>query len=300
MIRPQFLKKGDQVLLLSPAGAIAEYDVYPAVALLESWGLEVKIAPHSFSKHYRFAGTDEQRTQDFQAALDDVNIKAIFCNRGGYGSIRLIDKLKFKGFERTRKWLVGFSDITVLHSYWNTILKCESLHAPMPINLSDKTLPKETLENLRKALFGEKLLYHIPADSYNILGEIKAELVGGNLATLTNLFGTGISYITKGKILFIEDIDEPIHKIDQMLWALKFSGKLANLKGLIVGNFNNIGNDPEFGKTVKELIYEKVAEYGYPVAFNFPVGHCPHNYPMFVGRTVYFTVDEDFSTLSFA
>lgn len=299
MIRPAFLEKGDTILLVSPAGKIAREDVYPTVCLLENWGLDVKIAPHSFNEHHRFAGTTEERIADMQAALDATNIKAILCNRGGYGSIQLIDKLKFTAFMKKPKWLIGFSDITVFHSYFNTILKCETLHAPMPINLSKSDVPKQTLSNFKKALFGEQLAYKIPTHSLNIHGEAKGELIGGNLATLSNLIGTGISYNTKGKILFVEEVDEPIHKIDQMLLALKFSGKLASLKGLIVGSFTNIDTEPYFGRSLQQLIYDTVLPYGYPVIFDFPVGHTPENYPMYVGRRISMDVSSQSSFVYF-
>lgn len=298
MIRPDFLQKDDTILLISPAGKITQQEVFPTVTLLENWGLNVKIAPHSFSENYRFAGTDAERLSDMQMALDDANVKAIYCNRGGYGSIRIINKLKFTAFMKKPKWLIGFSDITVFHSYFNTMLKCETLHAPMPVNLSKFAVPKPTIENFRKALFGEALQYQISPHALNVFGEATGELVGGNLATLCNLIGTSLSYTTKGKILFIEDVDEPIHKIDQFLWALKFSGKLASLNGLIVGSFTNIDTRPEFGKSVEELIYEAVVPYGYPVAFGFPVGHSSQNYSLYIGHKVSLKVAQEESSLS--
>lgn len=300
MIRPDFLKKGDTILLISPAGNIRKEDIFPTLSLLESWGLNVKIAPHSFHSHYRFAGTEEERLADMQAALNHPNIKAILCNRGGYGSIHLIEKLKFDAFLKNPKWLIGFSDITVFHSYFNTILKCETLHAPMPVNLSKVEVPAEVIENFRRALFGEELLYSFAPHSLNVLGKAKGELIGGNLATFCNLLGTSISYNTKGKILFIEDIDEPIHKIEQMILALKFSGKLSSLSGLIVGSFTGVDLEPEFGKTVEQLIYDVASPYGYPVVFNFPVGHSPQNYPLYVGAKTTLEVLEYQTNLIFS
>lgn len=299
MIKPDFLQKGDTILLLSPAGKITKEDIFPTVSLLESWELSVKIAPNSFNSHYRFAGTEKERLADMQTALDDANIKAILCNRGGYGSIHLIDKLKFTAFLKKPKWLIGFSDITIFHNYFNTILKCETLHAPMPVNLSMQEIPRATVENFRKALFGEELSYKVPTHSLNIFGKTSGELIGGNLATLCNLIGTSISYNTKGKILFIEDIGEPIHKIDQMFRKLKFSGKLASLNGLVVGSFTDIDTEPYFGKTVVQLIHDIVVPYGYPVTFNFPVGHTSENYPLYVGAKAILDVTETQSSLRF-
>lgn len=299
MIRPDFLEKGDTITLLSPAGKIAKEDVFPTVSLLENWGLNVKIAPNSFQSHHRFSGSIEERVADMQAALDDPESKAILCNRGGYGSLHIIDKLNFTRLKKYPKWLIGFSDITVFHSYFNTTVKCETLHAPMPINLSKLDVPTTTVQNFRKALFGEALHYSLEPHSLNILGEAKGELIGGNLATFCNLLGTSISYNTKGKILFIEDVDEPIHKIDQMLLALKFAGKLTSLKGLIVGSFTNIDIHPEFGSSLEEIIYKAVATYGYPIVFNFPVGHSAKNYPMYIGREVSMQVTKDGNTFCF-
>lgn len=299
MIKTDFLKKGDTILLLSPAGKISQENVLPAVSILENWGLKVKIMPHSFEEYYRFSGTLEHRISDMQMALDDKDAKAILCNRGGYGCIHLIEKLDFSSFVKHPKWLIGFSDITVFHSYFNTILRCETLHAAMPVNLSQEDIPKETLENTRKALFGEKLAYNVIHNQLNINGITSGELIGGNLATLCNLLNTPFGYSFEDKILFIEDVGEPIHKIDQMLYALKISKKLASLKGLIVGGFSDIDFEPEFGKTIQEIIYDTVSEYKFPVVFDFPTGHIPHNYPLYIGAKVTLEVTKEQSTLSF-
>lgn len=292
MIRPDFLQKSDTISLLSPAGKLTAEQVLPTVELLKSWGLHVKISAHSFSEHYRFAGTDEERLADLQSALDDENCKAILCNRGGYGSLRVIDKLNFTKFLQYPKWLVGFSDITVFHSYFNRVLRCETLHAPMPVNLSQNDVPSETVENFRKALFGKELHYEIPSNPLNKLGTAQGELIGGNLATLFNIISTDFAYDFNGKILFLEDIGEPIHKIDQMFLALRLSGKLANLKGLILGGFTEIDDDPKFGKTVQEIIAEITSSYDFPVIFDFPAGHIDHNYSLFIGREAKINVSD--------
>lgn len=293
MIRPDFLKEGDTILLLSPAGKIKVENVLPTVELLKSWGFTIKIASHSFSEYYRFAGTDEQRLDDMQTALDDENVKAIICNRGGYGSIRIIEKLNFEKFFHHPKWMVGFSDITVFHSYFNRVLNCETLHAPMPINLSQNDVPQETVENFRKALFGKPLHYRVTPNSLNVLGKAKGQLIGGNLATFANLLSTPFSYEFDDKILFIEDIGEPIHKVDQIFWALKLSKKLDKLKGLIVGGFTNIDIHPNFGRNVAELIHNIVKPYNFPVIFAFPVGHVDNNYPLYIGREVSINVESN-------
>lgn len=293
MIRPDFLQKGDQIVLVSPAGRITKEDIYPALDVFEKWELEVKIAPHVFSTHYRFAGTDEERIADMQLALDDANVKAIFCTRGGYGSIRIIDKLDFRSFVMKPKWLVGFSDITVFHCHFNMLLKCETIHGVMPRSISNHLANTTSIESLRKALFGDPVRYQVKANPLNIFGKATGEVIGGNLATLLSMLGTASGYTTKGKILFIEDIGEPIHNIDRMLRTLKLSGKLASLKALIVGSFTNTNTEPYFGKTVEELIYDVVIDYDFPVVFDFPVGHTAQNHALYIGRKATLRVIDD-------
>lgn len=300
MLRPDYLKKGSPILLLSPAGKVKEEDILPAIKIFEEWGLSVKIAPHTFGNYHRFSGTEEERLSDLQSGLDDSNIEAIVCTRGGYGSIHLLNKLKFTAFLKKPKWLVGFSDITILHNYFNSILKCESLHACMPINMQhhDKCT-NYSMESLRKALWGESFHYRIKPHPLNIFGSSTGELIGGNLATLHSLVGTSIGYTTKNKILFIEETGEPIHNIDRMIKTLKFSGKLGSLKGLIVGSFSDIDEKPKFGKSIEEIIYKEVIGYHYPVIFNFPVGHSPKNNAMYIGRKATMRVTRHGSVFTF-
>ncbi|MBS9768215.1 MAG: LD-carboxypeptidase [Flavobacteriaceae bacterium] len=299
MIRPNFLQKGDTITLLSPAGSIRAEQVLPSVELLKSWGLNVKISAHSFAEHHRFAGTDEERISDLQSALDDKNTKAILCNRGGYGSLRLLEKLDFTTFLKYPKWLIGFSDITIFHSYFNSKLQCETLHAPMPVNLSQQDCPQETVQFFKKALLGEKLTYEICSNPQNKLGIAEGELIGGNLATLFTLLATDFAYKMHNKILFLEDIGEPIHKIDQMLLAMKLSGCFTQLKGLLIGGFTDISNEPKFGKTLQELIAEHTSSYNFPIVYDFPVGHIDYNYPLFVGRKAKLEVGKEKVILDF-
>lgn len=296
MIQPDFLKKGDTILLISPAGKIKLKQILPAIKIFEQWGLIVKIAPHVFGSHYRFAGTDEERLADLQAGLDDTNIKAIICTRGGYGVYRIVDKLKFTAFLKQPKWLVGFSDITVLHNYFNSILKCETLHACMPVNIRKNNT---SIQSLQKALWGEKFYYRTKPHANNVFGSATGELIGGNLSIIYSLLATSMSYTTRNKILFIEDTGEPIHNIDRIIKTLKYSGKLASLKALIVGSFSNIDDNPRFGKSVEDIIYDEVVGYQYPVIFNFPVGHTEENYAMYIGRKATLRVTRHGSIFAF-
>lgn len=298
MLQPKFLKKQDSVLLVSPAGKVNKEDVNSAIEILNSWHLSVRIAPHTFASHYRFAGTIEERLSDLQIGLDSTDIKAIICTRGGYGSCQLLEQLKFDTFKKYPKWLVGFSDITTLHNYFNSTLKCESLHACMPINIG-RDCNKTSIESLRKALWGEQLSYKTKPNTYNILGSASGEIVGGNLANICSLVGTSIGYNTKDKILFIEEIGEPVHNIDRMIKTLKFAGKLKNLKGLIVGSFSEIDTYPEFGKSIEQIIYDEVVDYKYPVVFNFPVGHVRENHAMYIGRVADLKISEHGSFFTF-
>ncbi|PVX52044.1 muramoyltetrapeptide carboxypeptidase [Balneicella halophila] len=292
MIKPNHLQKGDTIILVSPAGKISKEQVIPTVSILESWGLKVKITPNCFDEYYRFSGTIEERLSDMQMALDDTEAKAILCNRGGYGCIHLINKLSFEQFKKYPKWLIGFSDISVFHSYFNRVLKCQTLHAPMPVNLSKEDTSQQTLEYFRKALFGESLEYKITSNKLTKLGKTEGELIGGNLATFFNILSTDFSYEMKNKILFIEDVGEPIHKIDQMMTSLKLSGSLSCLKGLIVGSFTDIDYEPEFGKSIHQIIYDCISSYDFPVIFDFPAGHISENYPLFFGRHIKLEVSD--------
>lgn len=284
MIRPPFLNKNDQILLISPAGKIESVKIEGAIKILESWGLQVKISDYAFGDYNIFSGTDNQRLSDLQLALDDKNIKAIICMRGGYGTIRLLDKLDFQLFKHVPKWIVGYSDITVLHAYLNSIVKCESIHGIMAVNFPANGISTKFTESLRKILFGETLRYEIPNHELNRYGKAIGELIGGNLSIITSLMGTAVAYITKSKILFIEEIGENLYKLDRMMHQLKLSGKLKHINGLVVGGMTQMIDDPQFGKESYGIIYDAVKTFNYPLIFNFPAGHLENNIALHLGR----------------
>ena len=282
---PPYLKKGDRIAITCPAGYMPKEKAQTCIATLQQWGFEVMVGNTlgSKSKNY-FSGTDETRLNELQAMLDDSSIKAILCGRGGYGVSRIIDQLDFTKFKKNPKWIIGFSDITLLHAHINRNIKIASLHAPMAAAFNNGENKNEFITSLHKALVGKKAKYTCTADPFNKLGEAKGELVGGNLTLIAHLIGTKSDINTKNKILFIEDIGELIYSTDRMLHQLKRSGKLTNLKALIVGSFSDVKDtERPFGKKVKELIKDILQDYDYPVCFDFPVGHKKENYALKIG-----------------
>lgn len=266
-----------------PAGYMAEAKAQTCIETLQSWGFEVMVGKTigGRSKNY-FSGTDEVRRDELQAMLDDENIKAILCGRGGYGVTRIIDQLDFTAFKKNPKWVIGFSDITVLHAHLYTKIKTASLHAPMASAFNEGE--NKYIKALQKAIIGKKAKYSCAPHPFNKPGTVTAELVGGNLSLLAHLTGTPSAINTKNKILFIEDIGEHIYNIDRMLYQLKRSGKLDNLAGLIVGGFTNmLDTERPFGKKVNKLIKEITAAYDYPVCYGFPVSHNKENYALKIG-----------------
>jgi muramoyltetrapeptide carboxypeptidase len=296
-IRPPFLKAGDTVGIVAPARKISEQELMPSIKVLQGWGLNVKLGKHIYATHHQFAGADDIRRTDLQVMLDDNEVKAIFSARGGYGALRIIDDIDLTIFKKHPKWIVGYSDVTVLHNHIHTHTGIETLHATMPIDFEKDA---ESLELLRKALFGELLSYNDKGNKLNRNGETEGVLVGGNLSLLYALASTPSDIDTAGKILFLEDLDEYLYHIDRMIMQLKRSGKLAKLKGLIVGSFSEMkDNTVPFGKTAEEIIADAVKEYNYPVCFVFPAGHGQKNYPLFLGGKAKLSVG-DTVTLSFA
>lgn len=271
--------------------------VLPTVELLQQEGLDVILAEHVFDSHFTFAGTDEQRLNDFQQALDDPDCRAIICSRGGYGAVRIIDKLDFSAFRKSPKWLVGFSDISLLHALIQKEGFC-SIHAAMPAFYLKETEPSESFLELMKVLRGEKLNVQIPIHELSRKGNADGELVGGNLSVLYSLLGTFLEPETEGKILFIEDVSEYLYHLDRMMHSLKLSGKLGNLSGLVVGGLTKMkDNDSPFGQTVEEIILNAVRNYGYPVCFDFPAGHVERNLPLIFGHHYSLTVTDDLVSL---
>jgi len=284
---PPYLKAGDSVGIVAPARKITYSELEPSIRIFNEWGLNVVLGDAIFNSDNQYSGTDSERAQDFQKMLDDENIKAIFCARGGYGTVRIIDKLDFAKFIKNPKWIVGYSDITVLHSHIHNISGIETLHAAMPVNFSGSDYSTATLATLKNALFGKSLKYTIKAHPLNKEGVAQGVLVGGNLSVLYSLIGSKSDTDTKDKILFIEDLDEYLYHIDRMMMCLKRAGKLDHLSGLIVGGMNKMNdNTVPFGKTPYEIIKETINEYAFPVCFNFPAGHIKDNRAIIMGRRI--------------
>jgi muramoyltetrapeptide carboxypeptidase len=288
---PPYLKTGDVIGITCPSGYITIEDVQPAIDKMKEWGFEVRLGDTVGAKDFTFAGTDEDRINDFQKMIDDPSINAIMLGRGGYGAVRIIDKIDFKKFSLSPKWIIGFSDATVFHCHLNRNFGIASIHSKMcnsfPADWNNaEPLQIESIESIRKCLAGDKMQYAATYNAMNITGDAEGILIGGNLSIIQNLAATKSDIITAGKILFIEEVEEYLYSIDRMLWNLKRSNKLDKLSGLIVGGFNNLKpDDPgeEFGKTVYEMVIEKVKEYNYPVCFDFPVGHQRINYALKCG-----------------
>ena len=302
---PPYLKTGDMIGITCPAGFITMEEVLPSVQLMESWGYRVKIGKTVGAKDYTFGGTDQERTADLQQMLDDVEVKAIMCARGGYGAVRIVDDLDFKRFKDHPKWIIGFSDITVLHSHLDRNFRIASIHSKMCNSFpSDWSLAEpiqiETILSIRQALAGQDLRYSAPFNELNKMGKVQGVLVGGNLSIIETLAGSDSDVNTDGKILFLEDTGEYLYSIDRKFWNLKRSGKLAKLKGLIIGGFKikmETGDD-QFGKTIQDIVLEKVKEYSYPVCFDFPVGHQKNNYALKCGVKHILDVNQDGTTLT--
>jgi muramoyltetrapeptide carboxypeptidase len=287
MQKPPFLKTGDLVAIVSPCGKIQPEVIANAITWLNSWGLEVRLGKNSLNNWHNFAGTDEERLHDLQTALDDPELKAIFCSRGGYGMIRLIDSLYFDEFIKQPKWIIGFSDVSFLHACLNNMLGFASIHGPMPVKFPDISKQDASMEHLKNALFGKKISYLLPSNKHNIQGKAEGRLIGGNLSALTHLNGSRSDFDPAEKILFLEDIDEYYYQIDRMLWALERSHDLSQLSGLIVGQFTSLkDNDIPFGFSLQEIVLQHFEKYGIPVSFDFPGGHEGTNFPLVMGNLI--------------
>jgi len=275
MIIPPKLKVGDKIGIISTARKISLQELTPAITILGSWGLEVTFGKNIFKKDNQFAGTIEQRSADLQSMVDNKDIKAILCARGGYGSVQIIDNIDFSSLQKNPKWIVGFSDVTVLHSHLNN-LEIATLHATMPINFAKNT--DKALESLKNVLFGNEKNLECKAHPFNKYGKVEAEIVGGNLSILYSLLGSESDINTDRKILFIEDLDEYLYHFDRMMMSFKRNGKLENLKALIVGGMSNMNdNDIPFGETAEEIILQHTKGYDFPICFGFPAGHLDDN-----------------------
>jgi len=297
MIRPNYLQKGDTVAIVSTARKVSKKELIPALAILKNWKLNVVIGTSIEAEEHQFAGNDKLRASDFQEMLDNPKIKAIWCARGGYGSVRMVDLLDFSNFKNNLKWIIGYSDVTVLHSHLHQ-LGFETLHAQMPVSIETKTAA--CVQSLKNSLFGNNTTITIPSEVYNVTGNAKGVLVGGNLSMLYSLCGSSSSISTKGKILFIEDLDEYLYHIDRMLQNLKRNGMLDQLEGLIIGGMTQMhDNDIPFGQSSEEIILSICMDYNYPIVFNFPAGHIKDNRALILGRKAELIISKTETILSF-
>jgi muramoyltetrapeptide carboxypeptidase len=296
-ITPPYLKKGDKVAITCPAKKLPQ-PMTDAIELLQSWGLEVILGETLGLSFHQFAGDDEQRALDLQRFIDDDSIKAIFAARGGYGTIRMIDKVDFSRLIPSPKWVIGFSDITILHTHLYNNLNLKSIHGQMPVNIPDAST--KSLESLRKALFGEEISYEFTSNALNKQGKAEGILIGGNLSLLLAVSGSISDPDYNHKILFIEDVGEYLYSIDRMIRTLDRAGKLKNLAGLIVGGFSEIkDNDIPFGQTVEQIIMDVVDKYHYPVCFDFPAGHVPDNWSLVLGSMLHLSVSDKIASASY-
>lgn len=301
LITPPSLQKGDTIAIVAPAGILKnrKYVIDKAKKLAESWGLKVIYGKYMFNQAHHFAGTDDERCQDFQDALDNPNIKAIWSARGGYGSVRILDKLDFSKFKQNPKWIIGYSDITAFHNHIHNI-GVETIHGIMGTSMQDKPeVIEKSVISLRKALFGERLHYETSFSKYNRKGEFKGELVGGNIAILASMLGSNSQILTDNKILFIEEIGEYKYSIDRMLQSLKRAGYFTKVKGVIVGNMTKVKkNSTPWGSSIEQLILDVIPK-NVPIVFNFPAGHEPDNRALIMGRTINVSVLEKKAIINF-
>ena len=301
MITPRYLSKGDSIGIVAPARKVKKDEISAFLKLIDTWGLKVRFGKNMFGGENQYSGSDDERAADFQDMLNDPKIRAIISARGGYGSIRTLRLLDFSKFEKDPKWIVGFSDITIFHSFVNKYLNTESIHSLMPANYNPEI--KETIDSvntLKQALFGEKLAYTFAGSAFNRNGISDSELTGGNLSVLYSLNGTGFFPDVRGKILFIEDIDEYLYHIDRMMLNMLMSGSLNKIKGLVVGGFTGIrDNTIPFGKKYDEIIAEAVKKFSFPVAFSFPAGHQSENKTLIFGRKMQLRVEDGVSSIVF-
>jgi muramoyltetrapeptide carboxypeptidase len=289
---------GSVIRIIAPARKVSPSEIEPAVEILQQQGYDVRPGRYLYESYHQFAGTDSQRLDDFQQALDDEEASAILFARGGYGTVRLIDKLNFSKFLDHPKWLIGFSDLTVIHSHVGKNFKLPTLHAPMAINLPN--ISQMALTCFWGALQGHVYEIQFPAHELNRSGKVTGKITGGNLSVLYSLLGSASDISTKGKILFIEDLDEYLYHVDRMMMALKRAGKLSGLKALIVGAMTDMkDNVVPFGLTAEEIIRQVVDEYDYPVCFGFPAGHIENNMPVLLGSNATLDMGPDDCQLSF-
>ena len=297
MITPEFLQKGDTVGITATARKIDLATLQPAIQLLESWGLHVIIGKTIGKEDNQLAGPDWQRATDLQEMLDNPRIKAIWAAKGGYGTVRIIDRIDFTNFKKKPKWICGFSDVTVLHSHINN-MGIETIHSLMAV--SAKTASPEAISSFHKALFGEAIEYHITPHAFNKTGKAIGEIVGGNLSVLYSIIGSKSAIDYKGKILFIEDLDEYLYHIDRMMMNLKRNGYFDGVKAVIVGGMTSMNdNDIPWGKDALQIIQDVLKDYKFPIIYEFPAGHIKDNRALILGKTVSIDVNDKEAVVKF-
>ncbi len=299
MRQPSFLKPGDKIGIIAPARKVNRAEMNPGLEIFNGWGL-IPVEGHNlYGSHHQFSGTDAERTADFQEMLDNPEIKAIISARGGYGCMRIVDRLNFESLVRNPKWIAGFSDLTVFHSHLHQLYQMQTIHSIMVFNMMPGRFDMASVESLGKALTGMPIHYEYKSREMSGLqrsGTCKGSVIGGNLSLLYALSSSASDIDTNGKILFIEDLDEYLYHVDRMMMQLKRSGKLAGLAGLVVGGMNDMrDNETKFGKMAEEIIAEAVADYDYPVCYGFPAGHQKENNALIFGARAELNVGSSIS-----
>lgn len=302
LIQPPYLKAGDTVMIVAPSGFLKNRtrEIEQSKNLLKRWNLNVIVGEHIFKKDNHFAGTDAQRCEDFQKALDNPKVKAIWCARGGYGTVRILDNLDYTKFKKNPKWMIGYSDITALHNQFH-VNGIESIHGLMCMSLTEDELEVEdAIATFKKAIFGASINYNVSGSNYNRAGTTSGQLVGGNLTILHTMLGSKESIDMSGKILFFEEIGEYAYHIDRMLQSLKRAGYFDNCKGVMVGSITKVRkNTTPWGKPVEQLILDALANYDFPILFDVPAGHEKDNRALIFGRNVTMKVSKNQSTIKF-
>lgn len=294
---PKKLKQHDKVAIVATANKVDLKAIQPGVELLKSWGLTPVIGKTIGTGHHQMSGTDEERIKDFQDQLDNPEIKAIWCARGGYGSVRMLDALDFTKFREQPKWIIGYSDISALHAEVNKE-GFASIHAEMPALISGKS--RESVESLKKILFGEKPAYEWSIHDLNRPGKATGELIGGNLSVVYSLLGSPSVSLPDNKILFLEDLGEYLYHIDRMMQNLKRNGWFENLNGMLIGGMTEMrDNEIPFGKSAEEIIADTVKEFDFSIGFGFPAGHIKDNRALLLGGKVQLEIDAGYSRLEF-
>lgn len=297
---PDFLVPGQKIGIVSPARKISKTEIEPALDIIKKRGFVPVLGKNIFHEFHQFAGTDNERAADFQDMLNDAEIKAILCARGGYGSVRVIEKLDFSQFLKSPKWICGYSDITVFHSFMHQQFGIPTIHSTMPLHFGDPEYDPKSFDTLFEALTGKALNYQWEPTTLNKTGKASGVLVGGNLSILYSLRGTRMDLNTAGKILFFEDLDEYLYHIDRMMCNMQLGKMLDSVKAIIVGSLSDMkDNTIPYGKTAPEIVLEHTGNLGIPICFGAPAGHQKNNYAFILGAKVNLEVSNEKVNLGF-